>query len=101
MKESGVGIYLKTPTREIIEQSFQLGFKASNNEAAYEAMVAGLRLTMSLGARRLKIMIDFQFVVNQVSGEYVARDTKMASYLELVNALRSQFESCEGHQVLR
>lgn len=56
VKGSGVGIYLKTPTGEIIEQSLQLGFKASNNEEEYEAMVARLRLAKSLGAKRLKVM---------------------------------------------
>lgn len=55
---NGVGVYLKSPTGEVIKQSFRLGFKASNNEAAYEAMVAGLRLAKSLGARRLKVTND-------------------------------------------
>lgn len=63
--------------------------------------MAGLPLTKSLGARRLKVMSDSQLVVNQVISEYVARDIKMASFLELVNALCSQIESCEVHQVPR
>ena len=56
MKGSGVGIYLKTLTGEIIEQSLQLGFKASNNEEEYETMVARLQLAKSLDAKRLKVM---------------------------------------------
>lgn len=93
MKESRVGIYLKTLTEVIFEQSFRLGFKVSNNKVEYEAMVVGLRLGKSLGVRRLKVISDSQLVVNQVSDEYVARDTNMTSYLELVNALRFYFES--------
>lgn len=81
VKGSGIGIYLKTPTRELIEQSFQLGFKASNNEAEYETMVARLRLAKSLGASRVKVTSDSQLVVNRVNGEYVACDTMMTSYL--------------------
>lgn len=80
---------MKTPAGEIIGQFFLLGFKASNNEAKYKAMVAGLQLAKSLGARILKVMSDSQLVMNQVSGEYVARNMKMASYLELVNTFRS------------
>ena len=48
----------RSPQEEIIEQSFQLGFKASNNEAEYEALMAGLRLAKTLGAHRLKIHSD-------------------------------------------
>ena len=42
VKGSSIGVYLKSPNNEIIEQSFQLGFKASNNEAKYEELIAGL-----------------------------------------------------------
>lgn len=72
VKGNGKGIYLKSPTGEAIKQSFRLGFKASNNEAEYEVMVVGLQLTISLGARRLKVTSDSQLIVNQVSGECVA-----------------------------
>ncbi|KFK32069.1 hypothetical protein AALP_AA6G195500 [Arabis alpina] len=41
---SGIGIRLASPKGEILEQSFCLGFKASNNEAEYEAVIAGMRL---------------------------------------------------------
>ena len=47
---------MKTPIGEIIEQSLQLGFKASNNEEEYETMVARLQLVKSLDAKRLKVM---------------------------------------------
>lgn len=48
MKSSGIDIYLKTPTGEIIEQSFSLDFKASDNEAEYEVMVANPRFAKAL-----------------------------------------------------
>lgn len=95
MKGSSIGIYLRTPTREIIKQSFRLSFKATNNEAEYKAMVVGLRLAKALGTTRLKVMSNSQLIVNQISGDYTARDTKMTEYLELVNQLRSEFKKCE------
>ncbi len=42
IKGSGVGIYLRSPDGKLIEQSFRLRFKASNNEAKYEALIARL-----------------------------------------------------------
>ena len=41
---SRVGIQLTSPTREVIEQSFRLGFNASNNESEYKALIAGIKL---------------------------------------------------------
>ena len=58
VKGSYVGVYLKTLTGEIIEQSFHLGFKASNNEAEYEAMIADLWLAKSISTKRLLMMSD-------------------------------------------
>ena len=39
---AGIDIVLTTPKESIIEQSFTLGFPASNNEAEYEAVLAEL-----------------------------------------------------------
>ena len=42
-KGSGIGIHLQSPTGELLQQFFRLGFKVSNNEAEYESLIAGLR----------------------------------------------------------
>ena len=62
---SGIGIQLESPTGEMIEQSFRLGFSASNNEAEYESLIAGLRLARSVGAREISAFSDSQLVTSQ------------------------------------
>jgi len=37
-------------------------FKASNNQAEYEALIAGLKLTKEVGARKLRCYSDLQLV---------------------------------------
>ncbi|XP_019096180.1 PREDICTED: uncharacterized protein LOC109130727 [Camelina sativa] len=51
---SGVGIRLTSPTREILEQSFQLRFQATNNVTDYEALIAGLKLADGMGIKRIR-----------------------------------------------
>lgn len=46
-----------------IEYALQLGFKASNNEAKYEALLVSLRLACIIGAKHLHIFSDSQLVV--------------------------------------
>ncbi|KAF8081582.1 hypothetical protein N665_0877s0001 [Sinapis alba] len=55
---SGIGVHLQSPTGELIKQSFRLGFAASNNEAEYETLIAGLCLAKVVGAKRLQAFCD-------------------------------------------
>lgn len=79
-KGAGIGIILVSPDGCTLEKAIRLGFEASNNEAEYEALIAGVRLTAELGASRLQIFSDSQLVVNQIIGEYMTKDERMITY---------------------
>ncbi|KFK26842.1 hypothetical protein AALP_AA8G300800 [Arabis alpina] len=81
---SGVGIRLASPTGEILKQSFRLGFRASNNEAEYEALIAGMRLTRGLNIEHVRAFCDSQLVTSQFSGEYAMKDDRMEAYVKIV-----------------
>ena len=49
---SRLGLQLKAPTREGIEQTIRLSFLGSNNEAEYEAIIAGLDLAISMSFKK-------------------------------------------------
>ncbi|KAF8047629.1 hypothetical protein N665_2912s0001 [Sinapis alba] len=99
-KGSGIGVHLQSPTGELIEQSFRVGF-ASNNEAEYEALIAGLRLAKVVGAKRLQAFCDSQLVASQCSGDYEAKNKRMDAYLGVVRKLASQFDHFELVKVPR
>ena len=67
---AGVGLQLKAPTEEVVEQSIQLDFPASNNKTEYEAILAKIDLTQSVLSKNLLIRYDSQLVVGQVNREY-------------------------------
>ena len=67
-------IVIITPKGIKLEHSFKLGFKASNNEAEYEALLAGLRAVLDIGAREVEIYSDSRLVVSQVQGNFEAWD---------------------------
>ena len=54
----GAEIIIITPKGIRLKHSFRLGFKASNNEAEYEAFLAGLRTVLRMGARDVEIYSD-------------------------------------------
>ncbi|GJX91487.1 reverse transcriptase domain-containing protein [Tanacetum coccineum] len=77
------------------------GFEATNNEAEYEALIAGLRITEKIGVQNLEVNVDSKLVANQVNGIYIAKETDMIKYLEKVKALSSTFRAFSIKQVLR
>ncbi|GFS37316.1 hypothetical protein Acr_00g0051350 [Actinidia rufa] len=74
-------LVIQTPFGEQMEYAIRMGFKATNNEAEYEALLAGLRVAVELGAQSLEIFSDSQLVVNQVQRDYLAKDARMMAYL--------------------
>ena len=79
----------------LIEQSLRCAFKASNNQAEYEALIAGILLAKEMGARVLMAKSDSLLVTGQVTGEFQAKDPQMAGYLAYVQELKSSFASFE------
>ena len=55
---SGAGLILTSPEGIDIEYALRFGFQASNNEAEYEAVIAGLSLAHSLEIDQLEVCSD-------------------------------------------
>ena len=98
---AGIGLVLTSPEGDLIQQAIRCGFKATNNEAEYEALIAGLNLAKDMGIKKLSVRSDSQLVVNQLLGSYQARDLKMASYLEHIKTLQPAFEEFDISQIPR
>ena len=67
-------------------------FHASNNEAEYEALIAGLRLAHVLKIFSIHAYCDSQLVASQYSGEYESMDERMDAYLKLVQNMAQSFD---------
>ena len=68
------GIVVITTEGIKLQHSFRLGYKASNNEVKYEALLAKFRVVSNLGAKEMEVYSDSQLVVNQVQGSFEAKD---------------------------
>ncbi|XP_052182010.1 uncharacterized protein LOC127794799 [Diospyros lotus] len=98
---SGAGVLLVSPEGHKIPYALRFGFRVTNNEAEYEALLADLRLAREVKAERLKIFNNSQLVVCQVQGEYQARGPKMVAYLQEAQELLRLFDESEVNQVPR
>ncbi|KAL0458486.1 UNVERIFIED_CONTAM: hypothetical protein Slati_0475800 [Sesamum latifolium] len=77
VQDSGASIVITSPQGEDLEFAIKLDFKASNNEAEYEALVIGMRMAHEAGVRRLLAYSDSQLIVKQVEGTYEAKAENM------------------------
>ncbi|KAK4403978.1 Ribonuclease HI [Sesamum angolense] len=101
LQGSGAGVILETPQGDKIQYGLRFSFDASNNEAEYEALLAGGRLAQAAGAKYLRAYSDSQLIVNQVNGDYEAKGEKMIQYLNLIRTLCQKFEKFELQRVPR
>ncbi|XP_077242376.1 uncharacterized protein LOC143882870 [Tasmannia lanceolata] len=97
----GAGLVLTGPDGFALDYALRFGFRASNNEAEYEPLLAGMNLAVQTGAQRLKAYCDSQLVANQIQGIYEARDERMIKYLSQVRQLSSKFRSFEVVRIPR
>ncbi|GAV69862.1 RVT_3 domain-containing protein [Cephalotus follicularis] len=89
---SGAGLVLTSPDGWTLEYALRFGFKATNNEAEWEALIVGLTIAKHLEVRKVEASSDSQLVVGLASGEYEAREDSMAKYLSHFQNLKSAFE---------
>ncbi|XP_045796465.1 uncharacterized protein LOC123890806 [Trifolium pratense] len=101
LKGSGAGVTLEGPDGVLIEQSLRFEFKASNNQAEYEALVAGMRLALEVGVKELEARSDSQLVTGQVTGSFQTKDPQLSKYLEEVAKLIQKFKSFKLSHVPR
>ncbi|CAJ2669315.1 unnamed protein product [Trifolium pratense] len=92
---AGAGIILENENGLLIEVSLALSFPTSNNQAEYEAFLAGLRLAEDVQAKEIKIYTDSQLVASQVLGEYQTKNDNLSEYLVLVKEKITKFNSVE------
>ena len=88
---SGAGLILTSPEGIDIEYALRFGFRTSNNEAEYEAVIAGLNLAHSLEVDHLEVYSDSQLVVRQIEDTYEAKSGRMILYLRKVRDLLKKF----------
>ena len=88
-KGAGIRIVLITSKKLIMEKSLRLGFLATNNEAKYETLLAGVAMVKQLGEEAMKLYSDSRLVVGQVNGDFKAQDERMQGYLAMVQSARA------------
>ncbi|GJX42386.1 reverse transcriptase domain-containing protein [Tanacetum coccineum] len=98
---SGAGLILTNPEGTEFTYAMRFRFEATNNEAEYEALIAGLRIAEQIGVKNLQANVDSRLVANQVNGSYIAKESGMVQYLNKVKTLAKSFKEFSIKQIPR
>ncbi|XP_071699358.1 uncharacterized protein [Rutidosis leptorrhynchoides] len=90
---SGAGLMLINPEGQEFTYKLRFEFSTTNNEAEYEALLAGLRIAKEMKFEHLQAFVDSQLVANQVLGIFEARQPIIQLYLSKVRELVESFRS--------
>ncbi|GJZ09477.1 reverse transcriptase domain-containing protein [Tanacetum coccineum] len=101
LEGSGAGIIIINPEGMKFTYVLRFEFDASNNEAEYEALVAGLRIAEQMGVKNLAARVDSLLVANQINESYIAKEHNIIQYLEKAKTLISGFNKFSIEQVPR
>ena len=96
---SGTGLLVISPEGHVHKHALKFLFKASNNDAEYEALLASMDLCYALGVEHLCAFSDSQLIVSQAKGNFEARDATMMSYLTKVKERSLSFKKFEIEHV--
>ncbi|XP_074356445.1 uncharacterized protein LOC141696160 [Apium graveolens] len=98
---TGLGLVLKSPQGDLIAESICCDFKATNNEAEYEALIMGLTIAKDMNIKNIDVNYDSLLIVNHIKGPYEAKDPKMVANLDITKRLTNHFNNFSIQQVPR
>jgi ribonuclease HI len=75
--------------------------RGTNNEAEYQAAIAGLEAALALGARQVRLKMDSELVVRQLEFRYRVRNARLKPLFNRLLELRRRFESFEVESIPR
>jgi len=97
----GVGAVLEGPGDLLLKQALQFGFKATNNQVEYEALLVGLNLAYDMGAHEVTCKSNFQVMIGQIKGEFEVKEPLLQRYYHTVCNNITQFQRVTVEHIRR
>ncbi|MFH0856582.1 MAG: ribonuclease HI family protein [bacterium] len=98
---AGIGAVLKDEENKTVEKVSEYIGDATNNQAEYRALIAGLEKAKEIGAEEVDCFLDSELVVKQMRREYRVKDKNLALLFTKVLNLGMGFKKISYTHILR
>jgi len=89
---AGIGAIIYDADGQLVAEVSQYLGVATNNQAEYKALLAGLEKAKELGAEDLEFYLDSELVVKQLNREYKVKNKDLAPLFLTVHNLSVNFK---------
>lgn len=100
-KWSSVEIVVTSPEGFKVYYTLLFRFSPTNNEAKYEAFIAGMQYTKDLRTQCLRIQTNSALVNGQVMGNFEAKGDRLIQYRDRAQAKLREFRASRAEHVPR
>lgn len=98
---SGIGVIIKTDTGKVVAKISEYLGVATNNQAEYKAILAGITRAKELGAEAIDFYLDSELAVKQLNREYKVRNAELAPLYVIIYNLTLGFKKVTFSHVRR
>jgi ribonuclease HI len=98
---AGIGVVLSDESGRIVAELWRGIGQSTNNVAEYEALIAGLELSLERGVTELDVYVDSELVVSQVAGEWKIKNERLRALAVKARTLLSRFTRASVEHVRR
>ena len=88
---AGIGVVIASETGEVVQRIARAIGRRTNNQAEYEAVIAGLSAAHALQAKHVTLMLDSELVAKQLRGAYRIKNADLKRLSERAQALLQHF----------
>ncbi len=98
---AAIGAVILSLDGEVIKEISKTIGETTNNQAEYQAIIAGLEVAKDLGAEAVECFLDSELVVKQLKREYKVKNQDLAPLFLKVHNLSVQFKKISYTHVPR
>ncbi len=88
---AGIGVVIESSPGHVVQRIARGIGRRTNNQAEYEAVIAGLMAAHALRAQQVTLMLDSELVAKQLRGQYRVRNEDLKELSGHATALLRRF----------
>ena len=98
---AAIGVVLKNESGETIKELGRYIGEGTNNDAEYQALIAGIKAAAEKNATEIDCFVDSELIARQLNGEYKVKNERLRNYWYQVKKLSEKFEKVQYIHVKR